>query len=139
MSGREDQRGAQSPSAPAHGGRGKGGAGANWLRRQLAVRAGADTRRKGKRKRKRKRREGGGKMAYQTFRQEYLQVPPVTRAYTTACVLTTAAVVSGAALGPPAGLSPAPLKARPIGGGAGPGWPPAYWQSRRRVPGKGAV
>ncbi|XP_048679674.1 derlin-2 isoform X2 [Lepidochelys kempii] len=31
-------------------------------------------------------------MAYQTFRQEYLQVPPVTRAYTTACVLTTAAV-----------------------------------------------
>lgn len=33
-------------------------------------------------------------MAYQTFRQEYLQVPPVTRAYTTACVLTTAAVVS---------------------------------------------
>lgn len=34
------------------------------------------------------------KMAYQTFRQEYLQVPPVTRAYTTACVLTTAAVVS---------------------------------------------
>uniref|UniRef100_A0A8C4XQ53 Derlin n=1 Tax=Falco tinnunculus TaxID=100819 RepID=A0A8C4XQ53_FALTI len=34
----------------------------------------------------------GAKMAYQTFRQEYLQVPPVTRAYTTACVLTTAAV-----------------------------------------------
>lgn len=39
---------------------------------------------------------GGAKMAYQTFRQEYLQVPPVTRAYTTACVLTTAAVVRGA-------------------------------------------
>uniref|UniRef100_A0A8U7NB12 Derlin n=6 Tax=Passeriformes TaxID=9126 RepID=A0A8U7NB12_CORMO len=37
-------------------------------------------------------RGGAAKMAYQTFRQEYLQVPPVTRAYTTACVLTTAAV-----------------------------------------------
>ncbi|XP_028823504.1 uncharacterized protein LOC114780393 isoform X2 [Denticeps clupeoides] len=32
------------------------------------------------------------KMAYQTFQQEYLQIPVVTRAYTTACVLTTAAV-----------------------------------------------
>uniref|UniRef100_A0A672QX94 Derlin n=1 Tax=Sinocyclocheilus grahami TaxID=75366 RepID=A0A672QX94_SINGR len=31
-------------------------------------------------------------MAYQTIRQEYLQIPVVTRAYTTACVLTTAAV-----------------------------------------------
>ncbi|CAH0390825.1 unnamed protein product [Bemisia tabaci] len=31
-------------------------------------------------------------MALQTFRQEYLQMPPVTRAYTTACVLTTIAV-----------------------------------------------
>ncbi|CAB3375834.1 Hypothetical predicted protein [Cloeon dipterum] len=31
-------------------------------------------------------------MAYQTFRQEYLQMPPVTRAYTTACVVTTIAV-----------------------------------------------
>ncbi|XP_075192497.1 derlin-2 isoform X2 [Anomaloglossus baeobatrachus] len=31
-------------------------------------------------------------MAYQTFRQEYMQIPPVTRAYTTACVLTTAVV-----------------------------------------------
>ncbi|KAI1903727.1 hypothetical protein AGOR_G00030200 [Albula goreensis] len=31
-------------------------------------------------------------MAYQTFRQEYFQIPVVTRAYTTACVLTTAAV-----------------------------------------------
>uniref|UniRef100_A0A1B6MPE4 Derlin n=1 Tax=Graphocephala atropunctata TaxID=36148 RepID=A0A1B6MPE4_9HEMI len=31
-------------------------------------------------------------MAYQTFRQEYLQIPVVTRAYTTACVLTTLAV-----------------------------------------------
>lgn len=33
-------------------------------------------------------------MAYQTFRNEYFQVPVVTRAYTTACVLTTLAVVS---------------------------------------------
>lgn len=33
-------------------------------------------------------------MAYQTFQQEYMQIPPVTRAYTTACVLTTLAVVS---------------------------------------------
>lgn len=32
-------------------------------------------------------------MAYQTFRQEYMQMPPVTRAYTTACVITTIAVV----------------------------------------------
>lgn len=40
-------------------------------------------------------------MAYQTVRQEYLQVPPVTRAYTTACVLTTAAVVSPHPRGPP--------------------------------------
>nr|CAG4652127.1 EOG090X0CFQ [Triops cancriformis] len=31
-------------------------------------------------------------MAYQTLRQEYLLMPPVTRAYTTACVLTTLAV-----------------------------------------------
>ncbi|MBN3291091.1 DERL2 protein, partial [Polypterus senegalus] len=31
-------------------------------------------------------------MAYQTLRQEYLQIPIVTRAYTTACVVTTAAV-----------------------------------------------
>ncbi|KAM9440763.1 derlin-2 isoform 1-T1 [Clarias gariepinus] len=31
-------------------------------------------------------------MAYQTFQQEYLQIPVVTRTYTTACVLTTAAV-----------------------------------------------
>ncbi|KAK6625142.1 hypothetical protein RUM43_005433 [Polyplax serrata] len=31
-------------------------------------------------------------MAYQTFRQEYLQIPVVTRAYTTACVITTVAV-----------------------------------------------
>lgn len=51
-------------------------------------------------------RAGAAKMAYQTFRQEYLQVPPVTRAYTTACVLTTAAVVS----------------ARLPGGGAGGNW-----------------
>uniref|UniRef100_A0A8C9LQ00 Derlin n=2 Tax=Boreoeutheria TaxID=1437010 RepID=A0A8C9LQ00_9PRIM len=33
-----------------------------------------------------------GKMAYQSLRLEYLQIPPVSRAYTTACVLTTAAV-----------------------------------------------
>nr|CAG4650443.1 EOG090X0CFQ [Sida crystallina] len=31
-------------------------------------------------------------MAYQTLRQEYLLMPPVTRAYTTACVLTSIAV-----------------------------------------------
>nr|CAD7577971.1 unnamed protein product [Timema californicum] len=31
-------------------------------------------------------------MAYQTFRQEYMQMPVVTRAYTTACVITTLAV-----------------------------------------------
>ncbi|KAK7586109.1 hypothetical protein V9T40_003985 [Parthenolecanium corni] len=31
-------------------------------------------------------------MAYQSLTQEYLQMPPVTRAYTTACVLTTTAV-----------------------------------------------
>lgn len=33
-------------------------------------------------------------MAYQTFLQEYMQVPIVTRIYTTACVITTVAVVS---------------------------------------------
>lgn len=33
-------------------------------------------------------------MAYQTFVQEYLQMPIITRGYTTACVLTTLAVVS---------------------------------------------
>lgn len=42
----------------------------------------------------RKQRWSLRKMAYQTIRQEYLQIPVVTRAYTTACVLTTAAVVS---------------------------------------------
>ncbi|XP_078523940.1 derlin-2-like [Lissotriton helveticus] len=31
-------------------------------------------------------------MAYQGFAQEYMQIPAVTRAYTTACLLTTAAV-----------------------------------------------
>ncbi|XP_065054971.1 derlin-2-like [Rhopilema esculentum] len=31
-------------------------------------------------------------MAYQTFQQEYMQIPVVTRFYTTACVLTTTAV-----------------------------------------------
>ncbi|XP_059828915.1 derlin-2 isoform X2 [Hypanus sabinus] len=35
---------------------------------------------------------GSTKMAYQSLQQEYLQIPLVTRAYTTACVLTTAAV-----------------------------------------------
>ena len=33
-------------------------------------------------------------MAYQSFQQEYMQMPPITRAYTTACVITTLAVVS---------------------------------------------
>lgn len=32
-------------------------------------------------------------MAYQTFLQEYMQIPIVTRIYTTACVITTLAVV----------------------------------------------
>ncbi|XP_056631742.1 derlin-2 [Diorhabda sublineata] len=31
-------------------------------------------------------------MAYQTLRNEYMNMPPVTRAYTTACVITTLAV-----------------------------------------------
>ncbi|XP_002167929.1 derlin-2 [Hydra vulgaris] len=31
-------------------------------------------------------------MAYQSFQQEYMQIPVVTRAYTTACVVTTVAV-----------------------------------------------
>ncbi|XP_067929254.1 derlin-2-like [Watersipora subatra] len=31
-------------------------------------------------------------MAYQSFHQEYLQIPPITRAYATSCVLTTLAV-----------------------------------------------
>lgn len=30
----------------------------------------------------------------QSFQQEYMQIPPITRAYTTSCVLTTLAVVS---------------------------------------------
>lgn len=34
------------------------------------------------------------KMAYQTFLAEYMQIPIVTRIYTTACVITTIAVVS---------------------------------------------
>ena len=38
-------------------------------------------------------RQKGKRMAYQTFQQEYMQMPPITRAYTTACVLTTVAVV----------------------------------------------
>lgn len=53
-------------------------------------------------------------MAYQGFAQEYLGMPAVTRAYTTACVLTTAAVVSG---GRGAGAR------GPRGGGRG--WPRA--------------
>ncbi|ERL95128.1 hypothetical protein D910_12398, partial [Dendroctonus ponderosae] len=32
-------------------------------------------------------------MAYQTLRNEYLNTPPITRAYTTACVITTLAVI----------------------------------------------
>lgn len=32
-------------------------------------------------------------MAYQSLRSEYMRIPPVTRVYTTACVLTTLAVV----------------------------------------------
>lgn len=32
-------------------------------------------------------------MAFQSLRAEYMQIPPVTRVYTTACVLTTLAVV----------------------------------------------
>lgn len=32
-------------------------------------------------------------MAYQTFQAEYMQMPVMTRAYTTACVLTTLSVV----------------------------------------------
>jgi len=32
-------------------------------------------------------------MAYHTLRQEYMLMPPVTRAYTTVCLLTTIAVV----------------------------------------------
>ncbi|XP_072163643.1 derlin-2-like [Diadema setosum] len=31
-------------------------------------------------------------MAFQTFQQEYMQTPPITRLYATSCVLTTAAV-----------------------------------------------
>ncbi|XP_002735994.1 derlin-2-like [Saccoglossus kowalevskii] len=31
-------------------------------------------------------------MAFQSFQQEYMQTPPITRAYTTACVLTTLSV-----------------------------------------------
>lgn len=34
------------------------------------------------------------KMAYQSLWNEYMNMPPVTRAYTTACVLTTLVVVS---------------------------------------------
>ncbi|CAG0923023.1 unnamed protein product [Notodromas monacha] len=37
-------------------------------------------------------------MAFQTFTQEYFQIPPVTRAYATACVLTSLAVVSSIVL-----------------------------------------
>lgn len=82
--------------------------------------------------RKRKRR-GSAKMAYQTFRQEYLQVPPVTRAYTTACVLTTAAVVSAAAAfaGPPEGSARA--WAAVGAGSAGRGGE----EAARRAPGSG--
>lgn len=37
--------------------------------------------------------KGGLKMAFHTFLQEYMQIPIVTRVYTTACVITTLAVV----------------------------------------------
>lgn len=33
-------------------------------------------------------------MAYQSLWNEYMNMPPVTRAYTTACVITTLVVVS---------------------------------------------
>ena len=33
-------------------------------------------------------------MAYQTLHQEYMQIPPVTRTYTSFCLLTSALVVS---------------------------------------------
>ena len=33
-------------------------------------------------------------MAHLSFQQEYMQIPVVTRTYTTACLLTTIAVVS---------------------------------------------
>lgn len=36
----------------------------------------------------------GCTMAYQTIRQEYLQIPIVTRVYSTACIITTLSVVS---------------------------------------------
>lgn len=39
-------------------------------------------------------------MAYQTLLQEYMLIPPVTRAYTSACVVTTLAVVSTLILDP---------------------------------------
>lgn len=88
-----------------------GAAGADWLHRGLAAGAGGGARRR--RRVAEAEAARGAKMAYQTFRQEYLQVPPVTRAYTTACVLTTAAVVSGAALHPAAALPPARASAAP--------------------------
>ena len=33
-------------------------------------------------------------MAYQSIQQEYMQIPPVTRTYTSFCLLTSALVVS---------------------------------------------
>lgn len=123
-SGREHEGTDQSPSAPAHGGgeyeqkeRGRARRSANedaaWLRgrcvARLPIGGGAgEVRACAERRRKRKQRRGA-KMAYQTFRQEYLQVPPVTRAYTTACVLTTAAVVRWAA-GPELGAAGGSLR-----------------------------
>lgn len=102
-----------------------GAAGADWLHRGLAAGAGGGARRR--RRVAEAEAARGAKMAYQTFRQEYLQVPPVTRAYTTACVLTTAAVVSGAPCTRwPRSLRPAPPQippegpARGWGGSAGP-------------------
>lgn len=137
--GDEDGSTDQSPSAPAHGGgelvekeRGRTLRSANedaaWLRgmrglrvARLPIGGGAgEVRACAKRRRKRKQR-GGAKMAYQTFRQEYLQVPPVTRAYTTACVLTTAAVVRWEAGPGPRGV-PSARWSRPLSsltGGSG--------------------
>ena len=41
-----------------------------------------------------RRKNKTNKMAYQTFQQEFMQIPVVTRVYSTACVFTTTAVVN---------------------------------------------
>lgn len=63
-------------------------------------------------------------MAYQGFAQEYLGMPAVTRAYTTACVLTTAAVVRacGVPAGGGGGLAVAGRSGSPRGCGAALRW-----------------